>query len=134
MRQLSDYFPSIHGHLEDDTRLSASVLIKVSECFRDPELLALLPERVLPEPRAQALAQGNLLRIWSANCTKLPAQSSGGSSPLYDCEPIELIRYRFEHRIHGAKIGLSNEFIVLDSLCGWLHLFDIRRYTLNEPA
>jgi two-component system CheB/CheR fusion protein len=61
------------AHLESDpeeyARLINSLLIKVTEFFRDPELFDYLRAHVLPELIAEARRDQRELRIWSAGCS-----------------------------------------------------------------
>jgi two-component system CheB/CheR fusion protein len=50
-------------------RLVGSLLIKVTEFFRDPRLWHHLRERVLPELIQDARREGRELRVWSAGCS-----------------------------------------------------------------
>ena len=61
------------AHLESDpeeyARLVNSLLIKVTEFFRDPKLFDYLRVSVLPELIAEARRDRRELRIWSAGCS-----------------------------------------------------------------
>lgn len=65
---LQAYVAYVHQHPEEYTRLSASLLIKVTGFFRDRLLFDYLREVVLPEIISQAQKQHHRLRIWSAGC------------------------------------------------------------------
>jgi two-component system CheB/CheR fusion protein len=73
---LDEYRRYLASHPEEDTRLIASFLIKVTEFFRDPQLFDLLRSQVLPELIAHARSQlrqaenhnSPALRFWSAGC------------------------------------------------------------------
>jgi two-component system CheB/CheR fusion protein len=60
-------------YLESDpaeyARLVNSLLIKVTEFFRDPKLFEYLREKVLPELIAEVRHERRDLRIWSAGCS-----------------------------------------------------------------
>jgi two-component system CheB/CheR fusion protein len=64
---LVEYQRYIDRHPDELQRLVASILIKVTHFFRDPELFDYLRERVLPELIAEARQRGEL-RLWSAGC------------------------------------------------------------------
>ena len=61
------------AHMESDSheyaRLVNSLLIKVTEFFRDPKVFDYLRDRVLPELIDEARREGRELRIWSAGCS-----------------------------------------------------------------
>ena len=65
---LSEYIEYLHSHPAEYQRLVGSLLIKVTEFFRDPELFEYLRQRVLPELIAQAREGEKSLRIWSSGC------------------------------------------------------------------
>ena len=60
------------AHLETDpeeyARLVSSLLIKVTEFFRDPKVWDYIGDRLLPTLIDEARAEGRELRIWSAGC------------------------------------------------------------------
>lgn len=55
-------------HPDEEDRLIGSLLIKVTDFFRDPAAFDHLRERVLPELIAHAREDGEELRFWSAGC------------------------------------------------------------------
>ena len=55
-------------HPEEEQRLIADFLIKVTRFFRDPALFARLREEIIPELVAAARQEGRELRMWSAGC------------------------------------------------------------------
>ncbi len=65
---IADYLAFLDEHPEEEQRLIADFLIKVTRFFRDPALFARLREEVLPELIAAARAEGRELRLWSAGC------------------------------------------------------------------
>ena len=65
---LSDYLGYLDEHPEEEQRLVADFLIKVTRFFRDPALFAHLRETILPELADNAHADGRELRLWSAGC------------------------------------------------------------------
>jgi two-component system CheB/CheR fusion protein len=65
---LPAYLRYLESHPEEYQRLVSSFLIKVTEFFRDPDLVAELQQQVLPDLIAEGRKRGNLLRIWSAGC------------------------------------------------------------------
>lgn len=68
MPDLADYVEYLDTHPDEYPQLVSSFLIKVTEFFRDPELFAMLRERVLPDLVDDARRRGNVLRMWSAGC------------------------------------------------------------------
>jgi two-component system, chemotaxis family, CheB/CheR fusion protein len=64
----ADYVRYVHDRPEERQRLINSMLIKVTEFFRDPDLFAYLRSHVLPEIVHEARERGGDLRIWSAGC------------------------------------------------------------------
>lgn len=65
---LSEYLAYLRQHPEEYRRLVSSFLIKVTEFLRDPELVNLLREQILPKLIEQSRSSGNELRVWSAGC------------------------------------------------------------------
>lgn len=53
---------------DEEERLVSSLLIKVTDFFRDPKLFTYLRERTLPALINAARARGGELRFWSAGC------------------------------------------------------------------
>jgi two-component system CheB/CheR fusion protein len=68
METLEAYVQYATAHPDEYQHLSSSLLIKVTEFFRDPELFVTLRDEILPGLIAQARAQGRQLRFWSAGC------------------------------------------------------------------
>jgi two-component system CheB/CheR fusion protein len=66
---LADYAAYLESDPEEYARLVNSLLIKVTEFFRDPKLFEYLREHVLPELIAEAQRDRRELRIWSAGCS-----------------------------------------------------------------
>src|SRR5664279_1942309 len=66
---LADYAAYLESDPEEYARLVNSLLIKVTEFFRDPKLFQYLREHVLPELIAEARHEGRELRLWSAGCS-----------------------------------------------------------------
>ena len=65
---LSEYVQYVRANPEEMQRLASSLLIKVTEFFRDPELYRYLRDRVVPELIEHAAEHGGELRFWSAGC------------------------------------------------------------------
>ena len=65
---LATYQAYLDSNPEEYARLVNSLLIKVTEFFRDPKVFDYLRDSVLPELIAQARAEQRELRIWSAGC------------------------------------------------------------------
>ncbi len=68
-RSVSDYAALVERDADEYERLIGSLLIKVTEFFRDPKVWDHLRERVLPDLLEDALREGRELRIWSAGCS-----------------------------------------------------------------
>ena len=66
---LAGYAAYLESDPEEYARLVNSLLIKVTEFFRDPKLFDYLRENVLPELIAEARRDRGELRIWSAGCS-----------------------------------------------------------------
>lgn len=62
------YLAYLETHPEEEERLVADFLIKVTRFFRDPALFVRLREQVLPELVGAAATDGRELRLWSAGC------------------------------------------------------------------
>ena len=65
---LADYLHHLDGDPEEYGRLTASFLIKVTEFFRDPNVMEHLRSRVLPEVVAHARTTREF-RVWCAGCS-----------------------------------------------------------------
>jgi two-component system CheB/CheR fusion protein len=65
---IADYRRYLEAHPEEEQRLIADFLIKVTRFFRDPALFARLREEIIPELVDAARAEGRELRVWSAGC------------------------------------------------------------------
>jgi two-component system CheB/CheR fusion protein len=65
---LAAYLGYLEEHPEEEQRLIADFLIKVTRFFRDPALFARLREEIIPELVAAARQEGRELRLWSAGC------------------------------------------------------------------
>ena len=68
-RTLASYAAHLESDPEEYARLVNSLLIKVTEFFRDPKLFEYLREHVLPELIAEARHERRELRLWSAGCS-----------------------------------------------------------------
>jgi two-component system CheB/CheR fusion protein len=65
---LDGYIQYLTTHPQEYQQLINTLLIKVTEFFRDPELFAYVRTQVLPEIIANAQKRGREIRIWSAGC------------------------------------------------------------------
>lgn len=65
---IAEYLGYLEAHPEEEQRLIADFLIKVTRFFRDPALYARLREDVIPELVSAAREEGRELRFWSAGC------------------------------------------------------------------
>jgi two-component system CheB/CheR fusion protein len=66
---LKEYAAFLEADPEEYARLVNSLLIKVTEFFRDPKLFEYLRSQVLPGLIAEARRENRELRIWSAGCS-----------------------------------------------------------------
>jgi two-component system CheB/CheR fusion protein len=66
---VAGYTAYVESDAEEYARLVNSLLIKVTEFFRDPQFFEYLRDIVLPELIADARAGQRELRIWSAGCS-----------------------------------------------------------------
>jgi two-component system CheB/CheR fusion protein len=67
--KLPEYVAYLEADPEEYARLVNSLLIKVTEFFRDPKVFDYLRVNVLPELIAEARREGRELRLWSAGCS-----------------------------------------------------------------
>ncbi|QIN83938.1 PAS domain-containing protein [Rubrobacter tropicus] len=65
---IEDYASYLDDHPEELPQLVNTLLIKVTQFFRDPELFAHLREKVLPALIEEAGRENRQLRVWSAGC------------------------------------------------------------------
>jgi two-component system CheB/CheR fusion protein len=65
---LSSYAAHLEAEPEEYARLISSLLIKVTEFFRDPKVWDYLRDRILPGLIEEAQTEGRELRLWSAGC------------------------------------------------------------------
>ncbi len=65
---IGDYASYLDSHPAELQQLVNTLLIKVTEFFRDPELFAYLRKEVLPKLIQTAQEEDRQLRIWSAGC------------------------------------------------------------------
>jgi two-component system CheB/CheR fusion protein len=65
---LAGYAKQLETDPEEYARLISSLLIKVTEFFRDPKVFQYLRDNVLPALIEDARQDGRQLRVWSAGC------------------------------------------------------------------
>ena len=65
---ISDYLSHVAAHPDEEQRLVADFLIKVTSFFRDSALFDHLRDELLPELIRAARTEDRELRIWSAGC------------------------------------------------------------------
>ncbi len=65
---LAGYAKQLESDPEEYARLISSLLIKVTEFFRDPKVFQYLRDQVLPALIEDARHDGRQLRVWSAGC------------------------------------------------------------------
>jgi two-component system, chemotaxis family, CheB/CheR fusion protein len=63
------YAKRLESDAEEYARLISSLLIKVTEFFRDPKVFQHLHDRTMPEVISEARRRGRELRVWSAGCS-----------------------------------------------------------------
>jgi two-component system CheB/CheR fusion protein len=68
VNSLPDYLDYLDQDSNEEQRLVAHFLIKVTRFFRDPPLFTRLREDIMPELAAAATVNGRELRLWSAGC------------------------------------------------------------------
>jgi two-component system CheB/CheR fusion protein len=66
---ISDYAKLLESDPEEYARLISSLLIKVTEFFRDPKVFDHLRTKTLPLLIEEARREGRPLRVWSAGCS-----------------------------------------------------------------
>ena len=66
---LAGYAKQLEGDGEEYARLISSLLIKVTEFFRDPNVFEHLRNQTLPQLIDEARQEGRQLRLWSAGCS-----------------------------------------------------------------
>lgn len=65
---IEGYSRYLLGHPEEYQKLINSLLIKVTEFFRDADLFEHLRDEIMPRLIEEARVRGNELRLWSAGC------------------------------------------------------------------
>jgi two-component system CheB/CheR fusion protein len=65
---VGQYLRYLQSHPEGYALLTRSLLINVTEFFRDRELFEYISEKIVPDLIRHAQANGNELRLWSAGC------------------------------------------------------------------
>ncbi|HTD33024.1 MAG TPA: CheR family methyltransferase [Candidatus Elarobacter sp.] len=65
---LAEYLGYLRRHPDGYARLVRTLLINVTEFFRDPQLFEYLRDDVMPQLIEHASRNGNELRLWSAGC------------------------------------------------------------------
>ena len=65
---LAEYLGYLRRHPDGYARLVRTLLINVTEFFRDPQLFTVLRDDVMPQLIEHASRNGNELRLWSAGC------------------------------------------------------------------
>ena len=66
---LEAYREHLAQHPDEVRELLMSLLIKVTEFFRDAEAFSYLRKEILPELLERGRARGHVLRLWSAGCS-----------------------------------------------------------------
>jgi two-component system CheB/CheR fusion protein len=65
---LEEYRDFLSSHPPEVAELTKSLLIKVTEFFRDPEAFAFLENEIVPKLIEAGRQRGRVLRLWSAGC------------------------------------------------------------------
>jgi two-component system CheB/CheR fusion protein len=65
---VADYRRYLAAHPEEEERLIGSLLINVTDFFRDPPAFSYLSDHILPTLLESARQRGGDLRLWSAGC------------------------------------------------------------------
>jgi two-component system CheB/CheR fusion protein len=65
---LEEYRDFLNGHPQEVAELVKSLLIKVTEFFRDTEAFTFLENEVVPKLIEMGRERGRVLRLWSAGC------------------------------------------------------------------
>jgi two-component system, chemotaxis family, CheB/CheR fusion protein len=68
VRTLTDYLAFLSAHPVEVQELVRSLLIKVTEFFRDPDAFAFLRSQIMPALIERGRDNGRVLRCWSAGC------------------------------------------------------------------
>jgi two-component system CheB/CheR fusion protein len=67
-RSLADYHQFLQAHPEEVGELVMTLLVKVTEFFRDQEAFSYLRREIVPELIARGRQRGRAVRVWSAGC------------------------------------------------------------------
>jgi two-component system CheB/CheR fusion protein len=68
LHSLEEYRDHLETHPQEVGALVQSLLIKVTDFFRDTEAFALLEQEILPKLIERGRERGRVLRLWSAGC------------------------------------------------------------------
>ena len=68
IRTLEEYRDFITSHPEELADVVMSLLIKVTEFFRDPEAFEYMRDEILPKLIETGRERGRMIRLWSAGC------------------------------------------------------------------
>lgn len=98
---LGDYQSYLRRHPEEYQRLVASFLVKVTEFFRDPDMVAHLREYILPAVIERAHQNGHEIRLWSAGCA---TGEEAYSLAILLCEALDTDPDRFQVRIFATDV------------------------------
>ena len=101
---LAEYADLVEHDPEEYARLVSSLLIKVTEFFRDPKVFEYLRDDTLPALIDEALADGRQLRVWSAGCS---TGEEAYSLAITLAEALGTDRAAFDVRVFATDIDSS---------------------------
>lgn len=118
-RTVDEYAEYLESHPAEIAELVMTLLIKVTEFFRDPEAFTYLRQEIVPELLARGRAQGRVLRVWSAGCATgeeaysvalMLAEALGGERPEWSVKVFATDLD--DSAIHFARRGLYPSNVV----------------------
>ena len=101
---LAEYADLVEHDPEEYARLVSSLLIKVTEFFRDPKVFEYLRDDTLPALIDEARADGRQLRVWSAGCS---TGEEAYSLAITLAEALGTERAAFDLRVFATDIDSS---------------------------
>lgn len=101
-RTIEEYVAYMADNPEEHQRLVDSLLIKVTEFFRDSDVFAYLREQVLPDIVARARGHGGEIRLWSAGCA---TGEEAYSLAIAVCEVLGDDLDRFHVRVFATDVA-----------------------------
>ncbi len=101
-RTIEEYVAYLDDNPEEHQRLVDSLLIKVTEFFRDADVFAYLREQVLPDIVSRARGHGGEIRLWSAGCA---TGEEAYSLAIALCEVLGDELDRFHVRVFATDVA-----------------------------